>query len=511
MRASGSKTGIVAAIAAVAVLLVACGQGAGQSQATGGSLVVGEVTSVQKLDPQLATKFVDVAALGLVYQPLIELDAHLQLQPELARSWSFSQGGTALTLHLRQGVRFHDGSEFTSADVKASLERVLDPKTAAAARTYVATVQAIDTPDPSTAVLHMSRPDSSILSGLASTNLAMLPKKSIDAGTIATTPDGTGPFKFSAWNPQTSFTVVRNDHYWNGKVSLDQVEVRVIPDEQSMASALRAGTVQLGIMSQPQVVHQLTGGSLQVQKDLALSYRALMLESGKGPLASVNARLAVQCAIDRKQVISASVMGDGKVIGPVPQGPYASDPTQRPCPQRDLKRARDYLARAGMPGGFSFTAMYAPEEDPTSEAQVVSVQAQLSQVGIQMKPDNEAGDAYVQRWLKGDFEAAFALNGAGPDPYTMYGRYFGQGANLARPAGYASPELAQLLTQGDQSTSDSERKDVYQRLSRNLEDNAVWIWLFDGDQYTVLTGKVHGFQARPTGSLISLSQTTLAR
>jgi peptide/nickel transport system substrate-binding protein len=164
-----------------------------------------------------------------------------------------------------------------------------------------------------------------------------------------------------------------------------------------------------------------------------------------------------------------------------------------------------------MSNGFSFTAMYAPEEDPTSEAQFVSVQSQLAQVGIQMKPDNEAGDAYVQRWLKGDFEAAFALNGAGSDPYTMYGRYFGQGANLSKPAGYASPELAQLLTQGDESTSDSERKGIYQRLAGNLESNAVWIWLFDGDQYTVLTSKVHGFQARPTGSLISLSQTTLSR
>jgi len=502
---------VLAVLAAGSALLAACGQTSGGGGAPfGGTLVVGEVTGVQKLDPQVATKFVDVAALGLVYQPLIKLDGHLQLQPNLAKSWQASTDATTLTLHLQQGVTFHDGSQFTSVDAKASLERVLDPKTGAAARSFLSAVQSIDASDPTTLVLHLSRPDYSIVTGLASTNLAMLPKKAIDAGTIASQPDGTGPFKFSAWNPQTSFSVSRNDHYWNGKVTLDKVEMRVIPDEQSMAAALKAGTIQLGSMSQPQVVRQLAGGQLQIQKVLALSYRALMLQSGKGPLANVSARLALQCAIDRQQVVGAAVLGDGKVIGPVPQGPYASDPSARPCPTRDVAKAKDYLARAGMPNGFTFTAMYAPEEDPTSEAQVVSVQGQLAQVGIQMKPDNQAGDSYVQRWLSGDFEAAFALNGAGPDPYTMYGRYFGQGANLAKPAGYASAQLAQLLAQGDQSTSSSERTTIYRNLYRMLEDNAVWIWLFDGDQYTVLTSKVHGFQAVPTGSLEGLSQSTLA-
>src|SRR5262249_57412899 len=132
--------------------------------------------------------------------------------------------------------------------------------------------------------------------------------------------------------------------------------------------------------------------------------------------AKVGVRRALQCGIDRQQVVGAAVLGDGKVIGPVPQGPYASDASARRCPTRAVAKAKDYLARAGMPNGFTFTAMYAPEEDPTSEAQVVSVQGQLAQVGIQMKPDNQAGDSYVQRWLSGDFEATFGLNVAGPYP-----------------------------------------------------------------------------------------------
>src|SRR5262249_60926896 len=112
--------------------------------------------------------------------------------------------------------------------------------------------------------------------------------------------------------------------------------VRAIPYGQSMRAALKAGTIKLGSMTQPQVVRQLAGGRLQIQKVLALSYRALMLQSGRGPLANVSARLALQCAIDRQQVVGAAVLGDGRVIGPVPQGPYASDPSARPCPTRDV-------------------------------------------------------------------------------------------------------------------------------------------------------------------------------
>lgn len=499
----------VAAIAAACLVLAACGGSKTAGGGSGGdSLVVGEVTGVQKLDPQVATKFVDVAVLGLIYQPLVKTDAQLRLQPDLATSWSFDSGGTTLTLKLRKGVKFHDGSAFTSADAKASLQRVLDPATGAAARSYIASIASMDTPDASTLVLHLSKPDASIVSGLASTNLAMLPAKAIQDGSVGKTPDGTGPFKFSAWDPQTSFTLARNDSYWGGHVTLKKVEVRVIPDEQSMASALRANTVQVGILSQPQVAKQLTGNGLQTQKVLALSYRALMLQS-KGPLANVNARLAIQCAIDRTQVVKSAVLGDGKVVGPVPQGPYASSPSDRPCPTRDVAKAKSYLAKAGTPNGFSFTAMYAPEEDPTSEAQVTSVQGQLAQVGIQMKPDNQAGDAYVQRWLAGDFEAAFALNGAGVDPSTMYDRYFAAGANLAKPAGYSSPDLAQLLAQGKATTDQSTRKATYDKVYQQLEQNAVWIWLFDADQYTVLTKQVHGFTALPSGSLESLATTTL--
>lgn len=515
------RRGALAVLAAAAVGVAACSSGTSSSGGSGGpggsaggqagskSLVVGSTSSVQKLDPQIATNFVDFQALGLVYQPLVSLNAQYQITPDLATSWSFSNGNKSLTFHLRSGVTFDDGSALTSADVKASLERVMSPKTGAVAASNISTVTAVSTPAPDTVVLTLAHPDFSILYGLATINVAILPAKAISAGTITSRPDGTGPFKFVSWAPGNSLTLAGNSHYWGGAPSIGQVVFRAIADEQSIASALQAGTVQMGLLNQPQVVQTLTGNGLTVDKELGLSYRALMLQDRTGPLANVDARLAIACALNRPDILSNAALGSGKVVGPVPLGPNATSTTAGTCATQNTAQAKQYLAKAGMPGGFSFTAMTSNELDATSQAQAVTAQSDLAKVGIHMAIQNVAQNDYIQRWLKGDFQAAFAENGASPDPYTMYGRYFGTGANLAVPAGYSSPALASLLTQADEAASPATRARLDQQIASTLQDNAVWVWLFDSYTYTVLTSTVHGFTPLPDGQLTALAQTTL--
>lgn len=506
------RRGALAVLAAAALGVAACssstssGSGGGPA---GSSLAVASTSSVQKLDPQIATNFVDFQALGLVYQPLITLNAQFQITPDLATSWAFSNGNKTLTFHLRPGVTFDDGSKLTSADVKASLERVLNPKTGAVAASNISTVIAVSDPAPDTVVLTLAHPDFSILYGLTTINVAILPAKAISAGTIASHPDGTGPFKFVSWAPGNSLTLAKNPHYWGGAPSIGQVVFRAIADEQSIASALQAGTVQIGLLNQPQVVKTLTGTGLTVDKELGLSYRALMLQDRHGPLANANARLAIACALNRNNILSNAALGEGKVIGPVPLGPYAGNPTAQTCGTQNVTQAKQDLSKAGMPGGFSFTAMISNELDATSQAQAVTAQSDLAKVGIHMSIQNVAQNDYIQRWLKGDFQAAFAENGANPDPYTMYGRYFGTGANLGIPAGYASPALANMLTQADEAASAATRAQLNQQIISYLQDNAVWVWLFDGYNYTVLSSNVHGFTPLPDGQLTALAQTTL--
>jgi peptide/nickel transport system substrate-binding protein len=481
--------------------------GGGSSTAT---FVVADTSSVQKLDPAVMTNFLDFQALGLIYQPLVTLNSSLQVEPDLATSWHLSDAGRTLTFDLRPNVKFDDGSAFTSADVKATFERILKPSTGAAAASYLATVKSIATPSPLVVVLHLTRPDSSILEGLTSENLAIASTQSITAGTLATKPDGTGPYKFVSYNPNNTFTVAKNANYWGSAPTVSNIEFKTIPDEQSIASALQAGTVQMGLLFEPQTVDQLKGSNLNIDKELDLNYRALMIQSKTGPLSNVDARLAVQCAINRTDVLQAAVLGDGKVVGPVPEGPLASDASSGTCATQNLVQAKKYLAEAGMAKGFSFSVLTSQELDTTSNAQSITIQGDLSKVGIHMSIDNVAGSDYIQRWLKGDFQAALAENGANPSPYIMYGRYFGTGADLAVPAGYSSSKLASLLTQADESSSSATQKQLYTQFSDELVNNAVWVWLFNAYDYYVTAKSVHGFVASPSGSLLGLASTTVS-
>ena len=228
-----------------------------------------------------------------------------------------------------------------------------------------------------------------------------------------------------------------NPNFWGGKPSLSTVELETIPTEQSIAAALEAGTIQMGLLSQPTVVNSIPK-SYPEQGVLDLSYRALQLQDHHGVLANKDARLAIACATNRKQILQDAVFGKGKVVGPVPLGPYASNPVSAVCPTQNLTQAKKYLKLAGMPKGFSFTAITSTDLDSTSAAQAIAMQSELAKVGIKMNIQNLASNAYIQDWLKGKFQAAFAENGADPDPYVMYGRYFGAGADLAVPAGYSS-------------------------------------------------------------------------
>ena len=135
-----------------------------------------------------------------VYGTLTEFDEDLNVVPGLAQSWDPSADGKTVTLKLRTGVTFADGSAFDSADVKSSLDKIMDETTAAVARTSLASVASVDAPDPSTVVLTMTSADASLPANLASVNLAML-SSTTPRRRWGTTPNGTGAIKFKARTP----------------------------------------------------------------------------------------------------------------------------------------------------------------------------------------------------------------------------------------------------------------------------------------------------------------------
>jgi peptide/nickel transport system substrate-binding protein len=165
----------LARIVLVSALLV-MGVGTIAPSAAQGSntLIMARAVDATGLDPQVQTAFSSLRLVDLIYDPLVRTDVDLNIVPALAESWEFSADGLTLTFHLRQGVTFHDGSDFTSADVVASLNRILDEATGAATRSNLLSIDSIDAPDDYTVVLHLNTVDVPLLAALSSTNASIL-------------------------------------------------------------------------------------------------------------------------------------------------------------------------------------------------------------------------------------------------------------------------------------------------------------------------------------------------
>lgn len=514
---NGGNRGVRGALAAVglaaAVALTITGCSPAKPAPTdegtaGGALVVGVTSDPDTLFPWKATQFQAVNVLQNLYGTLTEFDADLNVVPGLAESWEASEDGLTVTFTLREGVTFADGSTFGSEDVKFSLEAIQAEATAAVSRTSLASVAAIEAPDEQTVVLTLTAPDAALPANLAVINMAMLSSDDTEAE-LNTTPNGTGPFVLEDRKASQSLTLAKNDAYWGDTAKLDTVEFRVIPDESSIVSAMQSGNVQLAVFDDPLVAQTAESGTVTVEKTPQLSYHALQLNARRGDLADVNVRLAIQCAVDRQEVLDTAALGEGEVTGPITSPAYRSDPDARPCPERDLDQAAEYLDKAGKSDGVTIKTIVSQGEYATSVNEAQNLKAQLAEANITLELEVLESGAFVDRWIAADFDAAVALNGGRPDPDGMYGRYFTSTGNLNQVAGYSSPELDALFAEGKQSSDADERKDIYAQISENLEDNAAWIWLFTSYSYTAASSEVQGFTPMANGSLQYLRTTTV--
>jgi peptide/nickel transport system substrate-binding protein len=502
------RTGAV--VVAAAVLLTACSGGGGAP--AGGTaqrgLVVGSTSDPDTLFPWKATQFQAVHVLEQLYGTLTELDANLEVVPGLAESWQVSGDGRTITMALRENVAFADGSAFDSADAKASLDRIREEATGAVAAASLASVTAVDAPDPRTVVLTLSGPDAGILAALASVNLAMLPSDATEQG-LQVTPNGTGPFTLTQRTPNQSIVLAPNQQFWGGPPRLPSLEFRVIPDETSIVSAMQSGNVGFAVFDDPLVAQSAEGSGLSVTDTPQLSYHVLQLNTRQAPLDNLDVRLALQCAIDRQQVLDTAALGEGEVTGPITSPAYRSDPAARPCPQRDVEAAKRHLAAAGHAGGLTLSAIVSQGEYATSVNEATNIQAQLAEAGITLNLDVLESGAFVDRWVAADFQTAVALNGGRPDPDGMYGRYFTSTGNLNKVAGYSSPQLDALFAQGKATADPEARKAIYQQVSAELENNAAWVWLFTSFTYTATGAEVTGFRPMANGSLKYLRETSV--
>ncbi len=480
----------------------------GDGAAEGGTLVVARSGDIDNLDPHLATAFQTIEALGLPYDTLFELDPELNVQPGLATEWEYSEDATTLTVTLREGVTFHDGDTLDSADVQASIERILDESTGAVVRTTLLSIAAVETPDPQTVVLQLSEPDGSLPAALTSENTAILSEGAVEADTVGTEPNGTGAFVFEEWTQGQAVTFSAFEDYWGEGPFVDGVEIRVVPEEASILAGLRADEFHMGIISDPAVVEQ--AGDLTVERTLELGYFPFFLNTEQPPLDNPQVRQAIACAVDRQQVIDAAVFGEGEPTGPFVNPAFRSGVFDGlPCSETDPEMARQMLAEAGLEGGFSIETIVITGENNAAINVGQSLQAQLAEIGVNLELVPLETNVYVDRWLAADFQSALSSNGASIDPHVTYAKYFTSDGNFQNVARFTSPQLDELFAQGKAETDQDARAEIYAEISQLLLEGSPWVWLYTGYRYQVLQPEVTGFVPLPTGSLQSLREVQI--
>jgi peptide/nickel transport system substrate-binding protein len=462
------------------------------------------------LDPHKQTAFSSLRLLELIYEPLVRLDAKLNVVPAVASSWEFSADAKTLTFKLDPKAKFTNGAAVTADDVKASFDRILDEATAAAARSNFLSIDSIDTPDAGTVVFHLKTADAPILVAMATINAAIVPASEIAAGTIGTKAIGSGPFKLDSWDPNSKEVLSANADWAGGKLGLDGITISVLPDETAILASMRAGQTDFALLNDPLVATLVPSEpNMQLNRVGGLAYNVLQLNPARKPMDDLKVRQAISCAVNRQEIIDTALAGEGQVTGPLTMPAFAEDPSTLFCYTQDLDKAKQLMAESTSPDGFSATVIAATGEPPVASAEAQVLQSQLAAIGVKLDIKMMELNVYVDTWLKGDFDMAVALNGGRPDPYPMYNRYFTKEGNLVKVSNFTDDELDSLMKQGQAETDPAKRVDIFHKFEQRLVELSPWIWLSTSYIYTAQLKTVSGFEFSPTGTLFGLTKTTV--
>jgi peptide/nickel transport system substrate-binding protein len=466
------------ASAFVAVLLFGTMPAQAHHAAAGANvLTIGASSDALTLDPAVTTDEASLPVEDLIYNSLVKLDTKAQIVPDLATSWNITDSGKTYTFHLRSGVTFHDGTALTSSDVAANFARLQDKKTASPWASFFTPVVSVSTPDDATVVVKLSKPYGPFLAVIASF-LTVTPAKFLTdhAGKLTRVEDGTGPYMLKSWAPNTSITLVKNPHYFvAGQPHFDSIVFQIIPSDASRVAALRTGQIQFAAFLDPiyfPQVQQLQQSNLvSVLHVLDINYHLLGFNTKRKPFDNPLVRLALSYAIDRNQILQAAGRGQGVVTGLLTPAlsSWALPVKQYPSYTPNLARAKQLLAQAGYPKGFTFSVMashYLPSDYTAAEI----IQQQLKPLGVTVNiATTEWGD-YVHKWVVRDFDSFTGENGDWTDPdLAMYAALHSAGSTNAFQ--FSDPTMDSLLDQARAATSTAARKAIYDKIQLRLVNN----------------------------------------
>jgi peptide/nickel transport system substrate-binding protein len=330
----------------------------------------------------------------------------LQLQPMLATSWKPNSDGSIWTFSLRPGVKFNNGAPLTADDVVYTFQQLADPKNASnALSTFTGVLKpaGVVKVDASTVAFHLEAPNGNFPYIVSSDNYnAIIVPKGTDFGGWQKTFVGTGPWKLQNYSQNTGASFVANPSYWGGAPNLSGTAFTFYASQQPQILALQGGQVDVIVQFVVQGAQSLlNNSSYNIIKLKSANHRELSMRNDMAPFNDPRVRQAVALSLDRPGMVAALLAGDGVVGNDSPFSPkFPSTDTSVPQRAQDIAKAKQLLAAAGHPNGFSTTLTTEQYEEIPALAQVIAEAA--TKIGVNMKLKVETQSNYYGKATYGN-------------------------------------------------------------------------------------------------------------
>jgi peptide/nickel transport system substrate-binding protein len=502
---------------AVAVAAVVAASGAvvaAQAPVRGGTAVIAITADPGHLNPGITTAANVHVVADSLFNGLVRLDRESSPVPDLATRWTVSADSTVYTFYLAPGVRWHDGTPMTSADVRFTFEEVLFKYHARTRAGLGNIVSAIETPDEGTVVFRLRQPYGALLQALDVTEAPILPRHIFEVGDPNTNPAnirpiGTGPFRLESYNTGDSVTLVRNAEYFKPNLPyLDRLVFRIIPDTNTQVLALLRGEVDYVERVGEANVERLQGRAGITLENVTTGagggncIMTLTYNLERPRLADLRVRQALAHAIDREQILHLVIFDQGRVAAaPISSGiRWAHAPGLLARYEHSPARSTALLDEAGAhPGAdgnrFALDIVYFPNFNKYGEV----MRQNLARVGIRLnlRPLDRAAtvDAIFTRR---DFDIGLISYCNGADPEIGVRRMY-VSSNIgnvpfSNGSAYRNSRIDALFAAGGATAGIEERTRIYREIQSIAAEELPYWWLVETDGASAHRDNFRGFE-----------------
>lgn len=416
-------------------------------------------------------------ALLAVFEPLIRLNDAGDPEPGLAESWTRDAELTELTLKLRRGVTFHDGTPFNAEAVKRNFDRMA-ALGGRAGTTVIETfklIESVEYQGEDTIKIKLRKPSGQIEFWLGANAGMMVSPSVLTEGVIGSTlkPVGAGPFRVKTFDANVKTITTRFDQYWGGtKGRSAGFEHHYVPDGRARLNALRSGQANIALID-PRQIPEARSAGLHIQLVEKNALWVIYPNLKKGPFADIRVRRAMMHAIDREGIAEALTNGSARATWQIwsNKSPFYVPELENAYPY-DLAKAKALLAEAGFKDGFEITDLLLNNSEYRQMGE--ALQASLAEAGIRVKFDVVDVSQFTQFYrppTRGDM--LMGRYGGRSDPIQTVHEITGSGGSYA-PGGAASPRIDELLGQARaMAAADPRRAGVMRDLAREISGAAA--------------------------------------